>query len=216
MLFAEKGFASTTLRDVTEHAGVNLAAVNYHFGSKESLFREMMGNRVRPVNEERFRLLDEELSATEGRPLTLETIFRIVMYPLVDALQRDDGPQPSFIGMIARSMTEPSDFFKEVHEEFFSEFKRRMSLEVGRALPTGIDRQTASMRIYFTFSLLFGALIQHSRMKQFFPDIENPDDMYTLIDRMIDFACAGMRQGFEPNAALPAGGASISREEQPS
>lgn len=212
VLFAEKGFASTTLRDVTEHAGVNVAAVNYHFGSKESLFREMLGNRVMPINAERFRLLDEALEQSGGEPLTLETLFRVVMYPVADTLQADNGLDGRFLGIIARSMTEPSEFFEEVHNEFFNEFKERMSMEVGRALPAGIDAETASLRMYFAISMFFGALIQHGKLKQFFPEVEYPEDMRKLIDSMVDFACAGMRHGFERTGPGPGRQAVLSKE----
>lgn len=195
-LFGEKGFASTTLRDVTDAAGVNLAAVNYHFGSKEALFKEMMRERIEPINRVRFEQLDAALAASKGEPLDLETIFKVIMHPLGEMLIADGGLDRSFLGLIARSMTEPSDFFQEVHRDFFSEFQQRFGQEMGRALPAGMDVQAASWRIFFAFSTLFGSLIQHRRMLQYFPHIKNPNDINGMIDQMIDFVCAGIRNGY--------------------
>ena len=57
-LFAAKGYQATSLRAITSKAGVNLAAVNYHFGSKESLVAEVIIRRVVPLNEERLQKLE--------------------------------------------------------------------------------------------------------------------------------------------------------------
>ncbi|HCN76459.1 MAG TPA: TetR family transcriptional regulator, partial [Verrucomicrobiales bacterium] len=57
-LFAQRGFESVSLRDLTQAAEVNLAAVNYHFGSKEALIEEVVTRVMRPMNDERLRLLD--------------------------------------------------------------------------------------------------------------------------------------------------------------
>ena len=54
-LFMEHGFEATSLRSITAAAGVNLAAVNYHFGSKEELFQAVLTRRLDPMNQERAR-----------------------------------------------------------------------------------------------------------------------------------------------------------------
>ena len=56
-LYADRGFGDVTLRDIVAEANVNLAAVNYHFGSKERLLEELFVQRARPITEERMRLL---------------------------------------------------------------------------------------------------------------------------------------------------------------
>src|SRR5438876_1103179 len=56
-LFMEHGFEATSLRQITTAAGVNLAAVNYHFGSKEELFQTVLTRRLDPMNQERMTLL---------------------------------------------------------------------------------------------------------------------------------------------------------------
>src|SRR5499427_8524856 len=57
-LFMEHGFEATSLRAITAAARVNLAAVNYHFGSKEELFQAVLSRRLDPMNQQRVELLD--------------------------------------------------------------------------------------------------------------------------------------------------------------
>ena len=71
-LFAEQGFSGTSLRQITAAAGANLAAVNYHFGSKEELIKEALSRRLRPINAERLKWLDR-LEA-EGQPTVEEIV----------------------------------------------------------------------------------------------------------------------------------------------
>ena len=74
-LFADKGYPATSLRDITNEAGVNLAAVNYHFGSKEALLSAVLDRRIGPVNEKRLELLDAAEAQAGNQPLALETVL---------------------------------------------------------------------------------------------------------------------------------------------
>src|SRR5688572_20090882 len=71
-LFMQHGFEGTSMRQLTARAGVNLAAVNYHFGSKDALIEAVFKRRLDPMNAERVAALDELEAA--GRPLAPDTI----------------------------------------------------------------------------------------------------------------------------------------------
>ena len=71
-LFAQHGFAGTSLRQVTSRADVNIAAVNYHFGSKENLVNEVFRRRMDEMNRALAALPDNLkapllLASLEGR-----------------------------------------------------------------------------------------------------------------------------------------------------
>ena len=68
-LFAQQGHEATSMRQITGAAGVNLASVNYHFGSKESLVQAVLKRRLEVLNRERMRLLDELEAQSGGNPL---------------------------------------------------------------------------------------------------------------------------------------------------
>jgi AcrR family transcriptional regulator len=87
-LFAECGFAGTTLRTVVSEAGVNLAAVHYHFGSKEELFRAVVARFARPIVEQELQLLSE-LKARKELP-SVEAIVAAMLKPSFEILAQDD------------------------------------------------------------------------------------------------------------------------------
>src|SRR5213595_1121734 len=74
-LFMEHGFEATSLRSITAAADVNLAAVNYHFGSKEELFQAVLTRRLDPMNQERLSLLARFEREIAPRVLSSEKIL---------------------------------------------------------------------------------------------------------------------------------------------
>src|SRR6478752_3282958 len=80
-LFMEHGFKATSLRQLTSAAGVNLAAVNYHFGSKEELFQSVLTRRLDPMNQERIELLERLEREAAGRPMSVEKILSSMLIP---------------------------------------------------------------------------------------------------------------------------------------
>src|SRR6476661_9403349 len=73
-LFALHGFQNVSVRDITADAGVNLASVNYHFGSKDSLLFEIFRRRTGELNRERARLLHEAADRNGGKPSVREIL----------------------------------------------------------------------------------------------------------------------------------------------
>src|SRR5271156_1240304 len=78
-LFGENGFDGTSLRDITTEADVNLAAVNYHFQSKDSLIDAVIARRIEPVNQQRLEMLD-----AAGPNPSLEKILTAFLAPVLD------------------------------------------------------------------------------------------------------------------------------------
>src|SRR6476661_6282956 len=78
-LFMEHGFEATSLRSLTTAANVNLAAVNYHFGSKEELFQAVLTRRLDPMNQERIDLLAAVEAEAAGKPASCEKILFAMM-----------------------------------------------------------------------------------------------------------------------------------------
>src|SRR5512140_1906730 len=80
-LFMQHGFEGTSMRLLTGKAGVNLAAVNYHFGSKHALIEAVFRRRLDPMNAARIAELDKLEADCAGRPSTPEAIIRAFLAP---------------------------------------------------------------------------------------------------------------------------------------
>jgi AcrR family transcriptional regulator len=131
-LFAQLGIEATSLRVITREAGVNLAAVNYHFQSKEALMHAVIARRVGPINEKRLAMLDAcEAQAGDG-PLPLDQLIDCLLRPMFEMLS---GPAKEFAPMMSRIFTESSDLTEKVFKKHMAHVLARFFPAIERALP---------------------------------------------------------------------------------
>lgn len=105
-LFAENGVAETTVRAITGEAGVNVAAVNYYFRSKEDLYREVIERRRGPLNGERTRMLAECLERAGGKRPPVKEVLRALAEPSL----RLCFEHPHFARLSSRLRFDPDSF----------------------------------------------------------------------------------------------------------
>ena len=117
-LFAKEGFHSTSLRMLTREAGVNLAAVNYHFGSKEELIKAVIERRLLPLNHLRIDKLHgvKELAEQEGRLPGVKEVLQAFIEPTFAFRKSGKGAQ-DFITLISRSFSEPEGTVRQIFLE---------------------------------------------------------------------------------------------------
>src|SRR2546427_5381031 len=92
-LFGERGYAATSLRQIISEAGVNLAAIHYHFGSKEELLDEVVLRKAAPVNAARLAMLDHAEREAGGAPLRVEAVLEALLVPMAKAANQ----HPEFV-----------------------------------------------------------------------------------------------------------------------
>ncbi|HME06294.1 MAG TPA: TetR/AcrR family transcriptional regulator [Bryobacteraceae bacterium] len=144
-LFGEHGFGSTSLRAITAAAGVNLAAVNYHFQTKDSLVHAVIQRRMAPINAHRLELLDAcEKSAGDG-PLSLEKIIEAFLLPVIAARRNE---LEHFGPILARLYTEPKEFSLRMFEQHIRPVSSRFIAAFHRALP-GLPEEDLLWRLHF-------------------------------------------------------------------
>jgi AcrR family transcriptional regulator len=132
-LFSEDGFDATSLRAVTAAAGTNLAAVNYHFGSKAALLPAVAARMLEPVTQRQLQLLDE-LEAGRGDP-SVDELLEAFVAPLVDLFDQEGDRGPVLARLFGRIMSDPSREMQRMVIERVQGTQRRFEEAFARVLP---------------------------------------------------------------------------------
>ena len=101
-LFGEQGYAATSLRHIIAEAGVNLAAIHYHYGSKEELLDEVVMRKAGPLNEERLALLNRYQAEAGSAPLSVGKVIEAFLAPAFSLKDRN----PEFVKLMGRMYAE--------------------------------------------------------------------------------------------------------------
>jgi len=187
-LFAEQGIQATSLREITEEAGANLAAVNYHFRSKKALTKAVFERRFVPLNQERLRLLDKAEAEARGTPPAIEEILFALFEPTV-RLWKD---HEDFLRLDCRVQIEPETKLHEFFLEQFEEVIRRFSSAMVRTVPD-VPRKELFWRMHFLFGGMLNTLVNHKDLALFSEGLCVLDDHREFLQRLIAFGAAGLR-----------------------
>ena len=124
-LFAEKGFDGTAIREITRAANVNVAAIHYHYGSKEEVLRGVTDRVVGPLNNRRFELLDRALDDAQPYPLSIEAILDAFIRPDIETLQELHKRGPTVAHFLGRTYMDPTPWIQQMAQEQFAEAQTR-------------------------------------------------------------------------------------------
>ena len=153
-LFAERGIAGASMRAITRAANANLAAVHYHFGSKEGLVGAVFERRLGPLNRRRLDRLTA--LAETGRDRDAAAVVEAFVGPALRMVGRDPGGR-AFAQLLARAVLEPGAGSRELVLEQFAEVIDRFTSALCRALPR-LSREEVQWRFHFMIgSLAFTA-----------------------------------------------------------
>lgn len=188
-LFAQNGFESTSLRAITGAAGANIAAVSYHFGSKDELAKAVLARHIEPLNARRLELLEQARDRAGEEPIPLEEIVRALVVP---ALDLDRGGTPNVCRLIGRIWGEQPTFLQELIQEQFAALAQRFLAELARALPH-VERRDLFWRMHFLVGALVRTLQWSRQLETFSGGLCRADDVDHVGEALVAFACAGMR-----------------------
>lgn len=198
-LFAEHGFEGTSLREITALASVNLAAINYHFRSKDALIRAVYGRRIGAVNERRLTMLDAFEAEAAGGVLPLNAVLQAFYAPVFEVL-RDLGPKAQCLGLLmGRIYVEPSETVHEILREQITQIAQRFVSAFHRALPH-LPIIELIWRVNFCVGVLSHSLAGTRQLQVVSGGQCDPSDMSGMLERVISFVGAGLRA---PLPALP-------------
>jgi AcrR family transcriptional regulator len=187
-LFGEQGFDRVSIRDITKKAQVNLAAINYHFGSKEDLIAAVFERRVVPVNEARLAALNAVERSAKKKP-KLEGILEAFIRPTVQCSFGTPKGGKAFSKLFGRCLSEPSPEIEALLKRQFEPLVGRLDAALMRALP-----QLSRSEIFWCMKFTFGALHHWLLTRdKFLPTWLEDVEVEEQIQKLICFAAAGFR-----------------------
>ncbi len=192
-LFTEHGYEATSLRQLTAAAGVNLAAVNYHFGSKEELFQAVLTRRLDPMNQERIQLLARYERDAGGRPLACEKILSAMLIPALKLSRDEKRGGKDFLRVLGRAYADPAPFIRHFLSAQYAEMISRFKDAFQKSLPH-LSKQELTWRLHFVMGALSYTLAGTDALKllaQVVPLDKDNDEM--LLERLAPFLAAGLK-----------------------
>jgi len=190
-LFADHGIQAVPLRKIISEAGVNSAAIHYHFGSKEALVKAVLARRFDPLNRERLLLLDKLESAVGSGQLVIEDVLYAIVAP---ALRLGQGTESGvgFRRLVGRIFTEHSGYLESIFKDLFRELEERFDAAFRRALPDLMEKELAWRKYMAVGSMIYILREQESILKMSggLCDTSNVEEAAA---RMVQFMAAGLK-----------------------
>ncbi len=189
-LFAQRGIASTSIRELSRAARVNVAAVNYHFGSKEGLIKALLQRRLRPINQKRLTKLEELLTRhkTQKIPPSVKEVVHCFVAPAFEAFGRDNST--AFLSFLGRAMLEPDP---QVREFFLQEMQPVIKL-LWEALRAALPHLEEG-RLFWRIQFLLGAMVRilnYPHYKDSWTFFPKTHQEISPLEEFITFVSAGL------------------------
>jgi AcrR family transcriptional regulator len=180
-LFGDKGFDITSLRDITTEANVNLAAVNYHFQSKDSLIDAVIARRVEPVNQKRREMLE-----AAGASPTVKQILTAFLSPLADQGVSLVGP------LMGRILAMPDVCRIQLFKKHMLPVAQQFTAALVKALPD-LSEAEVMWRLTFTAGAMAHVMARSVHIQELSAGKCDLTDRPAVLARLVTFATAGFR-----------------------
>ena len=195
-LFMAHGYEGTSMRLITSEAAVNLAAVNYHFGSKESLIQEVFRRRLDWLNEERMRVLVEMEKAAAGNPLKPSQIVDGFFGTLLRMADDEERGGVTFLRLLGRTLTEPSEFIRTFLAHEYATVMDRYKEAFFKALPD-VPKAEIVWRFHFMLGATSYAIAGTDALRLVtdwqIEEADAVDRVDRLVPRLMSFLLGGLR-----------------------
>ena len=195
-LFMAHGYEGTSMRLITSEAAVNLAAVNYHFGSKESLIQEVFRRRLDWLNEERMRVLVEMEDAAAGNPLKPSQIVDGFFGTLLRMADDEERGGVTFLRLLGRTLTEPSEFIRTFLAHEYATVMDRYKEAFFKALPD-VPKAEIVWRFHFMLGATSYAIAGTGALRLVtdwqVEEADAVDRVDRLVPRLMSFLMGGLR-----------------------
>jgi AcrR family transcriptional regulator len=199
-LYADRGFGDVTLRDIVAEANVNLAAVNYHFGSKDELIAELFVTRSLALNRERLR----ELKAAEdvgGGTADISDVLRALVGPTLRGCLGPDNQRSVAARFMIRVSIESVPAIRRIRNREIDHL-RKFVAAMRRSLP-GHGEVELYWGLHFALAMAQQTVRDSERLTKLSDGKCDVDDVEDIIARVVAVALMGL-MGKEARSKAPA------------
>ena len=188
-LYADRGFGDVTLRDIVAEASVNLAAVNYHFGSKDELIAELFVTRSMALNRERLRELRAAEEAGSGRA-DISDILRALVGPTLRGCLGPERERSTAARFMIRASIESVPPIRRIRNREIDHL-RKFVVAMRRALP---DRGDVELYwgLHFALAMAQQTVRDSERLTKLSEGKCDLNDVEGVIARVVDVAVTGL------------------------
>ena len=200
-LFAERGFETVSVRDITGKVKANVASINYHFMNRESLIALVVTHRLGPVIKERLARFEAVEKKWAGRGAPLEEILEALIRPLASNVRKSDLPEPLRCQLLGRILAGQGVVFPKEVEQDMANGRHRFIKLLAKALPS-VPNEDLVWKVQF----INGGIIQLLSGQ----DLASGEHGYQqtiepILGRFIRFCAAGLREGVPPETTAKKG-----------
>ena len=201
-LYADRGFGDVTLRDIVAEANVNLAAVNYHFGSKDELIAELFVTRSIQTNRERLNELKAAEEAGGGRA-AIEDIMRALVGPTLRGCLGPESQRSTAARFMIRASIESVPPIRRIKNREVDHL-RKFAAAMRRAMP-GRDDTELYWGLHFALAMAHHTIREKERLLRLSEGKCDLDDVRAIIDRVVTVSVMALTMGDTPSkpAARP-------------
>jgi AcrR family transcriptional regulator len=188
-LYAERGFSDVTLRDIVSEANVNLAAVNYHFGSKDELIAELFVTRSLALNRERLRELRMAEEQGGGRAEIAE-VLRALVGPTLRGCLGPENERSTAARFMIRVSIESVPPIRRIRNREIDHL-RKFIAAMRRALPVHSDVELY-WGLHFALAMAQQTVRDSERLAKLSDRQCDVDDVEAVIERVVKVAVMGL------------------------
>ena len=188
-LFAKHGFVNTSMRMITQLAKVNLASVNYHFGSKKNLIQAVLKRHFDVIIPNIDNNLDVWIRAEELDALTL---IESIALPLLDSEYNQANSTALFVQVLGRGYSETQGHLRRFITQQYGRTIDKM-LEAFHMLLPYTGREEVFWRLHFALGSFVFSLSSYQALSEIaVADFNQVPDVESMIKRLITFVAAGV------------------------
>ncbi len=190
-LFADRGFAETSLRTITNRADVNLASVNYHFGSKKSLIQAVFDRFLKKF----VQALDKELSPIEAQAEapSVEQVLHTLVTPLLQMSQVRNKGTSNFMKLLGRAYAESQGHMRRFMQEHYAPYLLRFTRQLHRAAPN-LAANEMFWRLHFMLGTVIFTLAGSDALLEIAEaDFKESVTLEQTLERLLPFLAAGFK-----------------------